>query len=149
MQIRETGPNELDFCSNGLAALGAGNYVCNAGVVNGVFKSTVPDGTPPLMVSSHTPPVNLNAWPATFSASGAQIQNPHITTGKVILPANGQATVPFQQNAQFTQTPPCTISYQTSAQLVEPRALSSNPTPTGITIFGQPYIGVYFVCIGN
>jgi len=149
MEIKETGPNELDFCSNGSAALGAGNYICNAGIVNGVFKSTVPDGTAPLQVSSHTPPGNLNAWPATFAPSGAQIQNPHITTAKVILPASGHALVPFQQSAQFTQTPACTVSYQTGTPFPTLVALSSNPSPVDITIFGQPYIGVYFVCVGN
>lgn len=147
MQIQETGPNELDFCTNGSAALGAGTYVCNAGVVNGVFKSRVPDGTAPLTVSSHTPPDNLNAWPATFSPSGAQILNPHITTGKVILPANGQATVPFQNSAQFAQTPACTLAYQAPFSVTLP--LTFNPSPLGITIFGQQYIGVYFICVGN
>jgi hypothetical protein len=149
MQLRETGPNELDFCSNGAAAIGAGTYNCNAGVVNGVFKSTVPDGTPPIVVTSHTPPVNLNASPATYNASGSQVLNPHITTGKVILPSSGRATVPFASDAGFSQTPACTISYQTGAQLVAPRMLSSNPTPNQIAVFGQPYIGVYFICIGN
>lgn len=149
MQLKETGPNELDFCTDGVSTIGAGNYVCNAGVVNGVFKSIVPDGIAPLTVTSHTPPDNLNAWPATFSSTGAQIENPHITTGKVILPANGQASVAFQQQSQFTQTPSCTISYQTISQLQAPRELSSNPSPGGITIFGQPYIGVFYICVGN
>jgi hypothetical protein len=149
LQLRESGPNELDFCSSGAAPIGSANYICNAGVVNGVFTNTVPDGTPPISVVSHTPPTNLNAWPATFAASGAQIPNPHITTGKIILPANGQATVPFAQNAQFSQTPTCSLAYQTSAPLVYPQALSANPYPYQIVVFGQPYIGVYFICIGN
>ncbi len=147
MQIRGGGPNEIDFCSNGQATLGGGSYSCNASVVNGVFKSNVPDGTPPLIVASHTPPVNLNAWPATFAPSGTQIQNPHITTGKVILPVSGQATVSFQNGAAFTQTPACTVSYQASFPVSQ--QLDSNPSPTGITIFGQQYIGVYFICVGN
>jgi len=147
MQIRETGPNELDFCSDGVGALGAGNYICNAGVVNGVFKSTVPDGIAPLSVTSHTPPVNLNAWPATFAPNGAQIQNPHITTGKIIMPASGLATVAFQASAQFSQTPACTVSFQADRSITH--ALTSNPTAYGITIWGQPYIGVYYICIGN
>jgi hypothetical protein len=147
MQIQETGPNELDFCTNGAAAVGAGTYVCNAGVVNGVFKSTVPDGTAPLTVSSHTPPDNLNAWPATFAASGAQILNPHITTGKVILPASGQATVLFQNGAQFTQTPACTLTYQAPFEVTQP--LTGNPAPTQISVLGQAYIGVYYICVGN
>ena len=124
MQIRETGPNELDFCTNGAGALGANSYICNAGVVNGVFKSTVPDGTAPFMVASHTPPGNLNAWPATFSPSGAQIQNPHITTGKVTLPVSGQAIVLFQNGSQFSETPACTLSYQ--APLVVTHVAESN-----------------------
>lgn len=147
MQIRETGPNELDFCSGGLGPLGSDNYVCNAGVTNGVFKSTVPDGIPPLSVASHTPPVNLNAWPATFDASGAQIQNPHITTGKVILPAHGRATVNFNNAASFTQTPVCTVTYQAPFFIALPPI--ANPTAKSISILGQQYIGVYFVCIGN
>jgi hypothetical protein len=147
MQIQETGPNELDFCSGGAAAQGAGNYNCNAGVVNGVFKSTVPDGTPPLTVASHTPPVNLNAWPATFAPSGAQIQNPHITTGKAILPANGAIYVPFQNGAQFTQTPSCTTGYQAPFTVSTP--VSSDPTSIGITLYGKQYIGIYFICVGN
>ncbi|MDR3739240.1 MAG: hypothetical protein P4L40_09490 [Terracidiphilus sp.] len=149
MQIKESGPGELDFCSAGAGALNKGTYVCNAGIVNGVFTNTVPDGTAPLSVSSHTPPNNLNAWPATFAPNGSQIQNPHITTGKVILPSSGQDTVLFNKSAQFSQTPSCTISYQTSGPLTGPRSLSSNPYPNRITIFGQPYIGVYYICVGN
>jgi len=148
-QIRETGPNELDFCTNGSNTITGGTYVCNAGVVNGVFKSLVSDGTAPLTVASHTPPDNLNAWPATFAPSGQQIQNPHITTAKVILPTEGAAWVPFAQSATFTTTPQCTASYQTGFAPVNFRILSVNPTTNGITIFGQPYIGVYFTCIGN
>jgi hypothetical protein len=147
MQIQETGPNELDFCSNGAGALGSGNYVCNAGVANGVFKSTVGDGTAPLTVASHTPPDNLNAWPATFNATGTQIQNSHITTGRVILPASGQAFVPFQNAAQFSQAPACTLNYQ--APLHVTQQLISNPSSTGITILGQQYTGVNFICVGN
>jgi len=150
MEIKETAPNELDFCAAGASTLGTGKYVCNAGIVNGVFKSTVPDGVAPMTVSSHTPPDNLNAWPATFAPSGAQIQNPHITSGKVILPGSGQATVQFLHAAQFSQSPACTVSYQTGSQLaVGARQLSSNPYPNQIVIFGQPYIGVYFMCLGN
>ena len=148
MEIAETGPNELDFCSGGVGPLGnMGNYSCNAGVVNGVFKSTVPDGIAPLSVVSHTPPANLNAWPATFSPAGTQIRNAHITTGKVIMPVTGQATVVFTSSAQFSQTPTCTLSYQASFPVGQ--ALTSNPNPKGITIFGQRYIGVYFICVGN
>jgi len=149
MEIKETGPQELDFCSSGASSLGTGNYVCNAGVVNGVFKSTVPDGIAPLTVSSHTPPDNLNAWPATFSPSGDQVRNPHITTAKVILPASGQATVAFQQIARFTQPPSCTVSYQTGTAFPTIRSLSSSPGLNSITIFGEPYIGVFFMCLGN
>ncbi|MGC2162490.1 MAG: hypothetical protein WA634_11305 [Silvibacterium sp.] len=148
-QIRETGPGELDFCTDGSNTLTGGNYVCNAGVVNGVFKSLVPDGTAPFTVASHTPPDNLNAWPATFDPSGQQIENPHITTAKVILPSQGEVTVPFKGTAAFTRTPQCTANYQTSLRPVRFFILSVNPSPNGITIFGQPYIGVYFVCIGN
>jgi hypothetical protein len=147
MQIQEPGPNELDFCSNGLASLGGGNYYCNAGVVNGVFKSTVPDGTAPLTVTSHTPPDNLNAWPATFAPSGAQIENPHITAGKVVLPESGQTTVAFLSNARFSQPPACTHTSQAPFRVTQ--QLTSNPGLTEITIYGQQYIGVYFVCIGN
>jgi len=149
MEIKQTAANELDFCSKGASALGSGNYVCNAGVVDGVFKSTVPDGTAPLSVASHTPPDNLNAWPATFAASGYQIQNPHITTGKYILPGSGQATIPFLQSARFSQTPVCTLGYQTGGKVAWLTTLSSNPYPDQIVIFGQPYIGVYYICIGN
>lgn len=149
MQIKQTAPNELDFCSKGAGSLVGGNYVCNAGVANGVFKSTVPDGTAPLSVTSHTPPDNLNAWPATFAAAGYQILNPHVTTGKYILPASGQAVVPFLQSARFSQTPVCTISYQTSGRYSSLAPLSSNPYPNQIALFGQPYIGVYYICIGN
>jgi uncharacterized protein YjbI with pentapeptide repeats len=149
MRIQQNSPNELDFCSTGLGPAGGGTPNCQASIVNGVFTSNVPEGTPPLAVQSHTPPVNLNAWPATFSPSGAQIQNPHITTGKVILPASGTATVSFQGASVFSQTPACSVSYQTSFQLVQPQALSSNPYPNQIVVFGQPYIGVYFMCLGN
>ena len=148
MQIRQTGPSELDFCNGGLGPLGASNnYSCNAGVINGVFLSTVPDGNAPFTVASHTPPDNLNAWPATFDPSGAQIPNPHITKGKVILPASGQASITFQKAAQFTQTPACTLTYQAPFPVAQ--QLTSNPTPVGLTIFGQQYIGVYFICVGN
>lgn len=84
-----------------------------------------------------------------FDTSGTQIQNAHITTGKVILPGSGTATVGFAGAAAFSQTPACSISYQTSAPLVQPQVLSSNPYPSQIVIFGQPYIGVYFTCLGN
>lgn len=79
--------------------------MCNAGVVNGIFKSLAPDGIAPFTVTSHMPPDNLNAWPATFAPSGQQIQNPHITMAKVILPSGGMAWIPFQQSAAFTNTP--------------------------------------------
>jgi hypothetical protein len=85
----------------------------------------------------------------TFDSSGGQIQNAHITTGKVILPGSGTATVGFAGAAGFSQTPVCSVSYQTSAPLVQPQALSSNPYSNQIVVFGQPYIGVYFVCLGN
>jgi hypothetical protein len=149
MQIKETGPNELDFCTGGAAALhGSVTYNCNAGVVNGVFTNTVPDGTPPLNVASHTPPNNLNAWPATFDPNGNQILSPHVTTGKIVLPASGQATVSFFGSARFTQTPWCSVSYQTgTAMSLAP--LSFNPNSSQITIFGQQYIGVYYLCVGN
>lgn len=147
MRIMEGGENELDFCTNGSAPLGSGNYVCNAGIVNGVFKSMVPDGTAPLKVASHTPPDNLNAWPATFSPSGEQRINPHITTGKVILPATGKTYVPFQNASRFSQTPVCTIAYQ-AARPVSTQ-LASNPDPNGINILGQQFIGVNFICVGN
>ena len=150
MQIQENGASELDFCTTGSGPVGGlGTPNCQASIVNGVFTNNVPDGTPPISVQSHTPPVNLNAWPATFSPSGAQIQNPHITAGKVILPVSGQATVIFQGASAFTQTPVCTISYQTADPLVQAAALSSNPTPTQVTIMGQQYIGVYYQCLGN
>ncbi len=148
-EIKQTGTSELDFCFAGSSVLGNGKYVCNAGIVNGVFRSAVPDGTAPLSVTSHTPPDNLNAWPATFSASGGQIQNPHITSGKYILPFGGQGVVTFQGAAQFTQTPTCTVSYQTGGPFPAARALSSDPSPGQIVIFGQPYVGVYYMCVGN
>jgi hypothetical protein len=149
MQIKETGPNELDFCSGGANLLGQGSYLCNAGVHNGVLLSRVPDGVAPLSVTSHTPPDNLNAWPATFSADGSQVQNPHITTGKVILPGSGIGIVTFAQNAQFSQTPVCTLTYQTGMPYFRLRALSLNPFPGKIAIFGEPWTGVFYVCIGN
>ena len=149
MQIKEPGPGELDFCSAAPALLTNGSYNCNAGVVNGVFKSTVPDGTAPFNVASHTPPNNLNAWPATFGPDGTQIQNPHILTGKVILPPSGRQVIVFASSVRFTQTPSCTVSYQTDMFLVGARNLTSNPGMNGLTIFGQPYIGVYYMCIGN
>jgi hypothetical protein len=164
MQIRGTGPNELDFCSNGAAAIGAGTYICNAGVVNGIFKSMVPEGTPPISVASHTPPVNLNAWPATYSPSGAQIRNPHITTGNLIMPASGQVTVAFELDARFSQMPLCTVGYQTPSLQVLPRprprpliagqlgqstALTSSAAPNEISIAGIPNVGVSFICVGN
>jgi hypothetical protein len=149
VQLKEGAPGEIDFCSAAPAVINSGNYVCQAGVANGIFTSTVPDGTAPLSVVSHTPPNNLNAWPATYLPTGSQIQNPHLTTGKAELPPNGQITIPFQSSATFTQTPACTLGYQTSVPIGGLRALSSNPTSTGITIFGQPYIGVYYICVGN
>lgn len=148
-QIREGAPGELDFCYSGAAPSGGGNYICNAAVSNGVFKSLVPDGTAPLSVVSHTPPDNLNAWPATFHANGVQVLNPHVTSDKVILLPSGTATVNFSGPAAFTQTPSCTVAYQTSFSLGLARTLSSNPTSNSITIFGQPYYGVYFQCFGN
>jgi len=148
-EIRETGPRELDFCTNGASTLTGGTYVCNAGVVNGVFKSMVPDGTPPLIVASHTPPENLNAWPATFTPSGDQIKNPHITTAKIILPSSGSALVQFENAGAFTRPPQCTVSYQTTFAPGTMRTLSFDPSANGITIYGQPYIGVYFICLGN
>lgn len=86
---------------------------------------------------------------ATYDASGSEIQNAHITSGKVILPGSGTATVGFQGASAFSQTPACNVSYQTGDLLVQPQALSSNPYPNQIVVFGQPYIGVYFVCVGN
>ena len=147
MQIQEGGPDELDFCSGTAGPVGNGPFTCPASVVNGVFKNTVPEGTPPLSVVSHTPPVNLNARPATFDSSGVQIQNPHITAGKVILPAIGFAIVSFEGNAQFSSTPICNLTYQASFRVVG--SLTSNPSPTSISIFGRPYIGVYYMCLGN
>jgi len=149
MAIEETGPNELDFCSGGASLLGQGNYNCNAGVVNGVFKSSVPDGTAPLSVSSHTPPNNLNAWPATFGPDGIQIQNPHITTGKIVLPVGGHTIIAFGGSARFTQTPTCTVGYQASVAFSTLLPITTDPFPTGLSIYGQPYIGVYYMCLGN
>lgn len=149
VQLKEGSPDEIDFCSAAPAAINSGSYVCQAGVANGIFTSTIPDGTAPLSVVSHTPPDNLNAWPATYSPTGGQIQNPHLTTGKAELPPNGEITIPFQSSATFTQTPTCTLGYQTGVPIGGLRALSSNPTSTSITIFGQPYIGVYYICVGN
>jgi hypothetical protein len=85
----------------------------------------------------------------TFDASGAQIPSGHITSGKVILPGNGTATVGFQGASAFSQPPTCSVSYQTGFPLVQPQTLSFNPYPNQIVVFGQPYIGVYFVCMGN
>jgi hypothetical protein len=95
-------------------------------------------GTPP-------PPPPMLA----YDASGTQIPNAHITTGKVILPPSGTVTVGFQGASAFSQTPACTVSYQTGAPLTQPQALSFNPLPNQIEVFGQQYIGVYFVCVGN
>jgi hypothetical protein len=148
-QIRESAPGELDFCVNGSASLTGGTYVCPAAISNGTFISRVPDGTIPISVVSHTPPDNLNAWPATYTASGQQIINPHITADKVILPGSGQIVVRFSGKSGFSQTPSCTVSYQTSSLLQNQAIPSSNPSPAMITIYGQPYLGVYFVCIGN
>lgn len=148
-QIRESGPNELDFCSNGTSTITGGTYVCKAAVVNGVFKSMAPDGTPPFVVSSHTPPTNLNAWPATFTPSGIQIKNPHITTAKIILPNAGATWVPFSGAGAFTAPPQCTVSYQTTSKPGAMQSLSFNSAANGISIFGQPYVGVYFICVGN
>lgn len=148
-QIREGGPNELDFCSNGANTITGGTYVCKAAVVNGVFKSMAPDGTPPFIVSSHTPPTNLNAWPATFTPSGIQIKNPHITTAKIILPNAGATWVPFSDAGAFTAPPQCTVSYQTTSKPGAMQTLSFNSAANGISIFGQPYVGVYFICVGN
>jgi hypothetical protein len=124
-----------------------------------------PEGTPPISVVSHTPAANLNAWPATFAPNGTQVQNPHITTGKVVIPETGQITVQFQASAVFSQTPPCTVSYQTGGPITLPRPhplisgqimdlgasrpLSSNPSVNGITIYGQPFLPVTFMCVGN
>jgi len=149
MRIQQNGPSELDFCSTGLGAVGSGAPNCQAGVVNGVITSKLPEGTPPLAVQSHTPPTNLNAYPATFSPTGEQILNPHITSGKIILPASGRVTIAFVGASAFSQSPTCNLNYQTSAQLVQPRTLSSNPYPDQVVIFGQPYIGVYYFCLGN
>ncbi|GAC1417969.1 MAG: hypothetical protein NVSMB62_09260 [Acidobacteriaceae bacterium] len=98
--------------------------------------STVPGGVPP------------SSMP-TFDASGSQIGNFHITTGKSIMPASGQAVVAFNGASQFTQTPTCTLSYQTAGSYFLTRALTSNPYPNQIVLFGQPYLGVYFICVGN
>jgi hypothetical protein len=98
------------------------------------FGSTHPSSPPPLMM---------------YDASGAQIQNAHMTTGKIILPPGGTATVEFQGASAFTQTPACSVSYQTGTPLVQPQVLSFNPYPNQIVVFGQQYIGVYFVCVGN
>jgi hypothetical protein len=92
---------------------------------------------------------NKATTPATFDPSGAQIQNSHITAAKVILPATGMTSVPFVGAAAFSQTPSCSVSYQTNFQLVQPRALSSDQFPDHIEIFGEPYIGVYFTCVGH
>lgn len=150
MRIQQNGPSELDFCSTGTGPAGsAGTPNCLAGVANGVFTSNVPDGTAPLSVRSHTPPDNLNAWPATFSASGAQIQNAHITSGKMILPGSGTATVNFQGASAFTGAPACSVSYQTTEALTTARPLSFNSGPGVIVLYGEPYIGVYYTCVGN
>lgn len=149
MQIQGTGPGELDFCTNGAGPIGAGNYVCNAGVVNGVFKSSVPDGTAPMTVSSHTPPDNLNAWPATFNANGTQIRNAHITTGFIILPAGGNTIVTFQLGAQFANPPMCSLMYPTAQAYPTLLPLTARPSPASINITGQPYFGVQFICVGN
>lgn len=95
--------------------------------------------------SSHqvTPPMT------TFDPSGTEVKNTHITSGKVILPDSGTATVAFQGASAFSQTPTCSIGYQTDRPLVQPQPLSSNPYPNQIVLFGQPYIGVYFTCVGN
>jgi hypothetical protein len=147
MQIQENAANELDFCSGSTGPAGNGPFTCNASVVNGVFKNTVPDGTPPLSVASHTPPTNLNAWPATFAPSGTQIQNPHITAGLVTMPASGVANVLFEGNASFYLTPVCTLTYKASFRIQN--NLTANVAPGAIVIFGQPYIGVNFICVGN
>jgi len=86
---------------------------------------------------------------AMYDSSGGQIQNGHITSGKVILPASGTSTVSFGGASAFSQTPACTVSYQTGFPLVQPQALSFNSSPDAITVYGQQYIGVYFICVGN
>lgn len=118
-------------------------------IVNGVLTSNVPDGTAPFSVESHTPPTNLNAWPATFAPSGEQIQNPHFTTGMVDLPTSGTATVNFQGASAFNQPPTCNVSYQSTLQLPQARTLSFFAYPNQIIVFGQPYLGVHFMCLGN
>lgn len=148
-QIREGAPGELDFCANGGGSVGGGTYVCNAAVANGVFKSTVPDGTAPMDVASHTPPNNLNAWPATFNAAGQQVVNSHVTADKVILPESGVITVPFAPQSAFIHTPACSLTYQAPFALPGAVVLSSTPTTSQITIRGSAYLGVFFMCIGN
>ena len=101
-----------------------------------VSGSAVADGTASLSVP-------------TFDASGTQIVSTHITTGKTVLPSSGQAVVAFNGSSQFTQTPTCTLSYQTGGPYFLTRALTSNPYPNQIVLFGQPYLGVYFTCVGN
>jgi hypothetical protein len=86
---------------------------------------------------------------AMYDSSGDQIQNGHITSGKVILPASGTATVGFAGASAFTSTPACTVSYQTGSQLTQALPLSANENPGEIAIYGQPYVGVFFQCVGN
>jgi hypothetical protein len=112
---------------------------------------TIVPGTSPVVrdiADQGSAPRNQATSLTTFDASGAQIQNAHITSGKVILPGSGTATIGFQGASAFSQTPACTVSYQTGSRLDQPQVPSFNPFPNQIEVFGQPYIGVYFQCVG-
>lgn len=110
---------------------------------------TIASGTPLVRDIADQSPSNRSTSLPEYDASGAQIQNLHFTSGKVILPASGTASVSFMGASAFSQTPSCTTSYQTNVPLVNPRPLSADQYSDRIVVFGQPYIGVYFMCVGN
>lgn len=69
--------------------------------INGIFTSTLPDGTAPFTVTSTTPVTNLTTEPLVYNFNGVQQLHEHFVHGSCVL-SSGSCTNTLSGSAAFT-----------------------------------------------
>jgi hypothetical protein len=150
--------NHFDIYT-GVLPVNSGNWAYQFGSAGATFTlpittnsqitSTLAVGTPPFVVSSTTPVVNLTTVPATFTASGVQQSGVHIVQDSVAL-ASGTASVTLSGSAAYSSSTSYTCNVVRSANTNTFKVLNNSATKFTITSsIGTDNDTVRFVCVGS
>jgi hypothetical protein len=114
-------------------------------LTHGQISSTLPVGTPPLVVSSTTPVANLTTVPTTYDEKGTQRTNTKIVTSQTRL-VGGKATVSLEGPAAFSSLEYfCTASDTTGDHGIGVTKVNGHE----LTLSGRGSDLVMWICVGQ